>query len=163
MKTKSLVFSSSRWAELRKSEDALTLEILELMGRRGIGAVIDRTIEIDEYIFVPERGKKRGAKPKWEGSKALYAWLEVEVELILARRSNPKATPLSVMQTKFRRLNGKALRIVHDTSGRNHLEIANPKTAIRRHSEGKRLLRSNPALAMRWKNFLDRAVKAEAS
>ena len=163
MKTKRLVFSGNRWAELRKSGDILTLEILDLMGRRGIGAVIDRTIEIDQYIFVPERGKKRGAKPKWDGGKALYAWLEVEAELILARRTNPKATPSCVMQAKFRSLKGKSLRVVHDMSGRNHLEIANPKTAIRRHSEGKRLLKSNPTLAARWKDLLSRAVEAKTS
>ena len=134
---------------------------MDLWNRCGLQHdFLGRVLEIEHEVYKPEK-RKRGAKPKWQGGNALYAWLEVEAELQLARRANPKATALTVMQAKFCSLKGKPLRVVHDMSGRKHLEIANPKTAVRRHSEGKKLLKANPMLAARWKKILDSAIAAE--
>jgi hypothetical protein len=159
---KALVFSTARWAELRRAADPLTLEILQLMNRYGFLEIVDRVLEIDAHIWVPEAAKRPGAKPKWANGNVLYAWLEVEAELQLARRKNPKITPLKVMETKFRSLRNKPLRVLHD--GRpnpQHLDIKDPKTACRLHSAGKKLLKENQQLAAKWQKILEHAIASE--
>ena len=138
MKNTTLFLSFDRFLELRKSSDPLTLEILDLMNRHGILDAVNRMREIDAYIWVPEDTKKKvGAKPKWADGNVLYAWLAVERELQLARRKNPKVTPLECMKTKFRSLRNKPLRVLYDARPNpQHLDIKDPKTACRLHSDG---------------------------
>ena len=155
---KPLIFSRERWRELRASDDPLTREIVALMDKRGIPAVIDRVEEIDGLIFVPQR-KKRGAPSKWENGGVLYAWLEVEIQLRLAKIKNSKATPRAVMKGIFRKLKGQPLRVLPNSDE----GIKNDVTACRLHSTGKRLLAGNPTLSTRWHRMVERVVAESSS
>jgi hypothetical protein len=112
---------------------------------------------------VPEPNKTVGAKLKWSNENLKYAWLEVEVELALARRTNPKATVLACMKKKCENLKDDPLRVLYDLSGDEHLEITNYRTAVRLHSEGKKLLKTNPKVAAAWQELRYFIVASETS
>jgi hypothetical protein len=146
-----LVFSRTRWRTLRASQDRLNKDIVALMDKHGIAGVLNRIDEIDHQLFVPKKNKP-GAPPKWKDGAVLYAWLEVEIQLQLAKLKNPRATLLPVMEVFFRKRMGMPLTVG------DGLEIEDRKTACRLHSEGKKQLAANPRLAAKWHGMVARVV-----
>jgi hypothetical protein len=162
-KKKPFVYSPKRWQELQESSDPLTRDILALAKRYDISQVINRVHQIYNLIFVPAPAKTVGRKPKWSNDNLLWPWVAAEVELALERRANPKATMLTCMEKKFKNLKGEPLRVLYHLSDDKHLEIANFRTAVRLHSKGKKLLKTDPKTTAGWQEFRDYVVAAETS
>jgi hypothetical protein len=129
-----------RLSELRRvsESDPDALEILNAISRNPT-----RAFAIFDLLDKPrsERPKTGGRPKKWGIAETEMGWAAVEIQVRIARESQPGVGVLAAMTAFFRKRNHPKLAF----SKRNpHPEIGTAGRAKRIHDEGAKLLKSRP-------------------
>jgi hypothetical protein len=104
-------------------------------------------IEITHLSSATREKRGGGAPEKWGETEKLCAWLAVEVEHQLAKKTNPGIRLDPAMKNFFRR--GRVLHI----NANGHPLIESRADALRYHRAGAALLRQSPGKAAWWENI----------
>ena len=110
----------------------------------------------------PPTKKKR--RPKmWGRTEQLCAWLAVEIEVQLARKTEPRIGYKAAMQRFFRRNRNRPLRARTNLAGGPHLDIKTVDSALENHRAGWALLQDAPELDAKYRNILKNEIARRLS